>query len=256
MSQYNNPYGPYQTGYPQTGAPYGQPVQNVPYGQPAQNVPYGQPVYGAPAGPAAQPGIYGQPVQNAPCGQPAAPAPKKPESEEDAKKRKKRNRLLVLIAAVCLLLAVALVVGAVIKDRIDAKKRQELASQSPSFSISELPENLDDGLSTAEIAKKVNPSVVCINVYEDQSLTLAGSGSGIIMNKDGYIITNAHVVENATGVMVQLYDGREFSAQIIGSDKRTDLAVFDVTPEGLVLVEAAEGVTVDELRAKTGVPFA
>ena len=38
MSQYNNPYGPYQTGYPQTGAPYGQPVQNVPYGQPAQNV--------------------------------------------------------------------------------------------------------------------------------------------------------------------------------------------------------------------------
>ena len=104
----------------------------------------------------------------------------------------------------------------------------------PSFTIEDLPEDADGGLSTVEIAKTVGPSVVCINVYEPGSISIAGSGSGIILNEDGFIVTNAHVVEGSSAVTVLLDDGRELDAWIVGSDTRTDLAVVKITADGLV----------------------
>ena len=49
--------------------------------------------------------------------------------------------------------------------------------------------------------------MVCINVYEPGSISIAGSGSGIILNEDGFIVTNAHVVEGSSAVTVLLDDG-------------------------------------------------
>ncbi|MEI3013944.1 MAG: trypsin-like peptidase domain-containing protein [Ruthenibacterium lactatiformans] len=102
------------------------------------------------------------------------------------------------------------------------------------LAIEDLPEDADGGLSTVEIAKTVGPSVVCINVYEPGSISIAGSGSGIILNEDGFIVTNAHVVEGSSAVTVLLDDGRELDAWIVGSDTRTDLAVVEITADGLV----------------------
>ncbi|RPI68751.1 MAG: PDZ domain-containing protein, partial [Ignavibacteriales bacterium] len=60
-----------------------------------------------------------------------------------------------------------------------------------------------------------------------------GSGSGIIISEDGYIITNNHVVENASRVDVGLFDRRNFSAKVIGTDPLTDLAVIKIDADNL-----------------------
>jgi len=57
-------------------------------------------------------------------------------------------------------------------------------------------------------------------------------GSGFIISKDGYILTNDHVVEGADEITVKLTDKREFKARVIGSDKRTDIALIKIEPAG------------------------
>jgi serine protease Do len=60
-----------------------------------------------------------------------------------------------------------------------------------------------------------------------------GLGSGVIIDKEGYILTNEHVISGASEVKVKLSDGREFDAQVKGTDKRTDLAVIKIKAERL-----------------------
>jgi putative serine protease PepD len=81
-----------------------------------------------------------------------------------------------------------------------------------------------DRSSLADIAAAVKPSVVAIR-------TKTGEGSGVVYNKDGYIVTNNHVVADAQGstVQVNFSDGRTATAQIVGTDPKTDLAVVRVS---------------------------
>jgi len=72
-----------------------------------------------------------------------------------------------------------------------------------------------------------------------------GLGSGVIVDKEGYILTNEHVVSGATEVKVKLSDGREFDAEIKGTDKRSDLAVIKIEAKGL---PAAKLGNSDDLR--------
>lgn len=58
-------------------------------------------------------------------------------------------------------------------------------------------------------------------------------GSGFVVSADGYILTNAHVVEDATEILVRLFDRREFVARLVGSDKRTDVALLKIDAKGL-----------------------
>ena len=67
-----------------------------------------------------------------------------------------------------------------------------------------------------------------------------GVGSGFILSADGLIMTNAHVVEGADQVLVTLPDKREFKAKIIGSDKRTDVAVVKIEATGLPAVRIGD----------------
>ena len=62
---------------------------------------------------------------------------------------------------------------------------------------------------------------------------MRGLGSGFIVSPDGYIVTNAHVVDSATEVTVKLTDRREFTAKVIGSDKRTDIALIKIDASNL-----------------------
>lgn len=71
----------------------------------------------------------------------------------------------------------------------------------------------------------------------------SGVGSGFIISEDGYIITNEHVVDGASKVIVTLNDGKEHTAKIIGVDKRTDLALLKIEAKGLKALEMGNSET-------------
>ena len=84
-----------------------------------------------------------------------------------------------------------------------------------------------------------------------------GVGSGFIVSADGYILTNAHVVDDAAEVMVKLTDNREFNAKVIGADKRTDVALVKIDAKNLPVVRIGEAAKskVGEWVAAIGSPF-
>jgi serine protease Do len=88
--------------------------------------------------------------------------------------------------------------------------------------------------------------------YKSQSL-----GSGFIISSDGYVLTNAHVINEADEVIVKLADKREFKAKIIGADKRTDVALLKIDATGLpkVMIGDSAKLKVGEWVAAIGSPF-
>lgn len=85
----------------------------------------------------------------------------------------------------------------------------------------------------------------------------SGVGSGFVLTPDGYIMTNAHVIEGATQVIVTLTDKREFTAQVIGSDPRTDVAVVKIAATGLPAIQVGDvnRLKVGEWVIAIGSPF-
>ena len=85
-------------------------------------------------------------------------------------------------------------------------------------------------LADEDVAEKVGPAVVGIinsaNFFQQN--VEQGSGSGIIINADGYIVTNNHVIENASSLKVILNNSEEYAAKVIGTDPQTDLAVLKI----------------------------
>lgn len=84
-----------------------------------------------------------------------------------------------------------------------------------------------------------------------------GVGSGFILSTDGFVMTNAHVVEGADEVIVTLTDKREFKARLIGADKRTDVAVVKIEASGLPAVKIGDAnrMRVGEWVMAIGSPF-
>lgn len=77
-----------------------------------------------------------------------------------------------------------------------------------------------------QIAEEVIPSIVQVQILEDDRLV--GSGSGVVYRADGYVITNEHVVRDAQAIEVVFSDGRIYPAEVVGTDRHTDLAVLTV----------------------------
>ena len=75
---------------------------------------------------------------------------------------------------------------------------------------------------------------------EDNSGSLGGEGSGVIYRSDGYIITNYHVVQAADRITVTTSDRRRFSAEIVGTEAKTDLAVLKIEAEGLPYLQPGD----------------
>lgn len=84
-----------------------------------------------------------------------------------------------------------------------------------------------------------------------------GLGSGFIISSDGYILTNNHVVEGADSVLVRMSDRREFTAEIIGTDPRSDLALLRIDASGLPMVklDSKDDLEVGEWVLAIGSPF-
>ena len=114
--------------------------------------------------------------------------------------------------------------------------------------ISATPQSLENvaetpgAISWQDIYEKVLPSVVSITSIGDRT---SSTGTGVIMDASGYIITNAHVVDDSRQIRVLLTDGRELEAKCVGADLLSDLAVLRVTATGLQPAEFGDS---DRLR--------
>ena len=65
-------------------------------------------------------------------------------------------------------------------------------------------------------------------------------GSGVLVSPDGYIITNTHVVDNALEIVVTLYGGKSYEAQLVGVDNLTDIALVKIDDENLPFAELGD----------------
>ncbi len=124
--------------------------------------------------------------------------------------------------------------------------------------------NLLDAYSRAVIgaAEKVSPAVAKIDVQQRSNSRRGprdaqGSGSGFLFTPDGFILTNSHVVHDATRMNVLLPDGRRFNAEPVGDDPHTDLAVIRILGSGLVSADLGDShtVKVGQLAIAIGNPY-
>ena len=151
--------------------------------------------------------------------------------------------------------------------------------------IDESPLNSDQDLNSsyAPIVQKVAPSVVTIFVsssvpelsrlsdpdlnffrplfgdipWQSGALLEHALGSGVIVSPDGYILTNNHVLKNANEIQVTLSDGRTFTAKVVGTDPRTDIALIRVQADNLPALTLADSdkVNVGDVVLAVGNPF-
>jgi len=114
------------------------------------------------------------------------------------------------------------------------------------------------------VVAKVGPAVVHITVKRKAPARpgrapyeFEGSASGVIIAPDGYIVTNSHVVEEASAMEVSLADGTSYSAELVGRDSATDLAVLRVPGSGLPIARLGDSdkLQVGQLAIAIGNPL-
>jgi serine protease Do len=186
----------------------------------------------------------------------------------------------------CLSLSLALVLGGVAGSFVGNHK-VFASSAVPAVSVSS-DSKAALHTSFAPVVKKVMPSIVNVfsskkvktdpnnlepffndpffrRFFDDQSGRPSiprerkeqSLGSGVVVSPDGYILTNNHVVDDATEVKVSLGDKREFTARVVGKDSKTDLAVLKIDQTGLPAVTFADSkkVEVGDIVLALGNPF-
>ena len=247
---------PYQAPNPyQNQAPYGYP------GQAARN--QGQPGYQESRWYPQQPA---QPARTGSVPPPSQPPQKEagelPDAKPPEKKRmnKKTKAFLWVIGAVLVLLGAAMVLYSVGLTSGwfggETAEPPQASSSTPApeddqklLEIEEIPQ---DGMMTPnQVYEKVKHSVVAVVTYgqgSDLTDSPISSGSGIVFSEDGYIVTNSHVIGDSNQYPVKVVftgqdeneEDQEYPAQIVGYDKRTDIAVLKIDAAGLTPAEFAD----------------
>lgn len=148
-----------------------------------------------------------------------------------------------LAGAACLMLMFSTVTSAFLlhENLTESRHVSQVTApveQSESNSQGAVSQTADSGstLSVAEINNKVSASVVLI---KGENLTGQGQGSGFIINSDGYIVTNAHVVSGFNNITVTLNNEEksEYPATVVGADSYSDVAVVKIQANGLTAAE-------------------
>ena len=151
-------------------------------------------------------------------------------------------------------------------DTIPTEPPMAISEEVPTFNSMQLQQSpkgrenipVEGGLSLQEIYLQNIPSVVSISCSGYNS---ASTGTGVVLTKDGYIVTNAHVVDGAGSINVLLTDDRVLPAVIIGSDEISDLAVLQVQAQDLIPAQFGDsaqlqiGDTVAAIGDPLGVKF-
>lgn len=108
----------------------------------------------------------------------------------------------------------------------------------------------ENAMNTATVVAKISAAVVEISTEtvvqsNREQYTTSGAGSGVIIAKEGYIVTNHHVIEGADHITVRLNDGKKFAATLIGTDEATDIAVLHIDAGDYELTVASLGCSYD-----------
>lgn len=168
---------------------------------------------------------------------------------------------LFLASIIGILLALLFVVSTTDKKNIDIIKQRAFES------FNHLSSNAINRsqLSFADAVNKASPSVVTI--YTQKSVksksetqtesNQANLGSGVIITKNGLIITNSHVIKDAENILVHLSDGRSSSAIVVGEDKETDIAVLKIPFRNLqnMQVRSSDDLNVGDVVLAIGNPL-
>lgn len=166
--------------------------------------------------------------------QPTAPAtPPKRHRNFSGKKIALRAVSLVLVAAVAF-------GGGYLGVYVGSQTIQPASSGAPAAPTPGSTLSAGSSSDLTGVANKVAPSVVVVTTEMLQTngiwgqYVTSGAGSGVIMSEDGYIITNNHVVSDATNIKVVLYDDTEYDATLVGTDRQSDVAVLKIDAKGLI----------------------
>lgn len=166
-------------------------------------------------------------------------------------KKKKKSRAGIKTAAIALACSlVGGLVGAGIADGRSTSGRTVLyESDRTPATVDVAYRSGDTEMTAAEVyAANVNStvgittSVVTTNYFGFRT-SAAASGSGFIISENGYIVTNYHVIEDATEIKVTTYDGKTYDASFVGGDESNDLAVLKIDAEGLTPVTLGDSAT-------------
>ena len=170
-------------------------------------------------------------------------------SEEPCVNKKPKKKSIsafkvVLASALSLALFLGTAVGfslpQIVKQNKTVADNNKLNNQNLQ-NITALNDAIQQGqeLTTQEIAALVGPAIVGIenvgtsSYYYYQTETTMGSGSGVLISEDGYIVTNYHVIEGSTRIKVILSSGATYEAKVIGADEESDLALIKIEDKGL-----------------------
>lgn len=182
--------------------------------------------------------------------------------------RKSSNGIVSKIVASVLFLSIGFAAGNIYN--ISTQKVSENAfSQSTNSSIlatsstNPIPTSPSSSISISEIASINSNSVVEIEISTTATnmffgnYTTTGSGSGVIISSDGYILTNNHVINSAKEIKVRLHDGTEYTATVVGSDSKTDIGILKVDATNLkpVTIGDSDKLIVGETAVVIGNPL-
>ena len=144
-------------------------------------------------------------------------------------------------------------------------KRQVYQSANPSGTATSSTDGSASLDPLVNVINSITPSVV--EITTEQMVTtsygfwggqqiVSGAGSGVIFTADGYIITNAHVVEGAQQITVKLNDGTTCNATLIGSDSQSDIAVIKIDASGLTpaILGDSDTIAIGETAIAVGNP--
>lgn len=154
-------------------------------------------------------------------------------------------------------------------EQIDEETEEGTSTSSPTLS------KFNDEI--VNVAEKTKSTVVTVTVtqtveapqnplsrffgdprnQEPREYQRQGQGSGVIVSKDGYILTNNHVVEDASEVEVQLYSDKRYTAEVVGTDPQTDIAVLKIDADNLDVIKlgSSENARVGEMVLAIGSPL-
>lgn len=167
---------------------------------------------------------------------------KKPIYAYKVKKQHKSFPFMQYVLTAVISLTFGLAGGAFFVSQYGTKNTVVYTSNEASTSKTTTVQNSTSSLTLAQVASNAQPSVVEILTevqgqtrgFFSQAYTAQSAGSGVIISKDGYVITNNHVVEGATSIQVTTFDGKDYEATLIGTDSKSDIAVLKINGDDLV----------------------